>query len=283
MGASRDNEGEEGLMKDYWKPVGGSDSAPKWTVMALETFDAYSDDGPIEALKALFPAGEADGMNFCLFSTSGISGSYCPLERVERSAAKYGFESWSWGDEDAPDDWESPWVTFIVVQPRIWGLRGGNVRIESLEDLNWLKRLRQSSWDAVLTIGREARPEEDEAVQAVHEAFAKLGEVERNIQRVRSVVNSLEEESSVNVTDETARREHEGAVRQALRSDLIKRYGILAFFAWDHLPNKLRDVSKPFAELAWAMAERETSHPAEVAAGLRKLLEAKDCAVRAAL
>lgn len=61
------------------------------------------------------------------------------------------------------------------------------------------------------------------------------------------------------------------------------KYPILAFFAYGHLPPGLQEISRPFSVLAWQMAEEETRYPAEVAAGLRKLLEAKDCAVRAAL
>jgi hypothetical protein len=41
-------------------------------------------------------------------------------------------------------------------------------------------------------------------------------------------------------------------------------------------------VSRPFGELAERMADTLPSGP-ELTAGLRKLLEAKDCAVRAAL
>lgn len=64
---------------------------------------------------------------------------------------------------------------------------------------------------------------------------------------------------------------------------LEKRFPILKFFHYDHLPAHLHGISSPFSALAYQMAERETHHPAELAAGLRKLLEAKDCAVRAAL
>ena len=56
---------------------------------------------------------------------------------------------------------------------------------------------------------------------------------------------------------------------------------ILKFFAYAHLPPYLQSVSKPFAELAGSMAERLEGP--EVTVGLRKLLEAKDCMVRAAL
>lgn len=57
---------------------------------------------------------------------------------------------------------------------------------------------------------------------------------------------------------------------------------ILRYFAWSHLPEKLQLVSKPLGELAEAM-DRTLPDGAEKSAGLRKLLEAKDCFVRAAL
>lgn len=60
-------------------------------------------------------------------------------------------------------------------------------------------------------------------------------------------------------------------------------FPILDFFEYDHLPPHLAKISKPFAELAGSLANRGSNHPQEVTAGLRKLLEAKDCAVRAAL
>lgn len=56
---------------------------------------------------------------------------------------------------------------------------------------------------------------------------------------------------------------------------------ILKFFKYDHLPPKLAAISEPFCVLAHQMA-RELDGP-ELTAGLRKLLEAKDCFVRAAL
>lgn len=60
------------------------------------------------------------------------------------------------------------------------------------------------------------------------------------------------------------------------------RYPILAFFAYAHLPERLQAISRPLGEVALEMAEVLPQGP-EVAAGLRKLLEAKDCFVRAAL
>lgn len=62
-----------------------------------------------------------------------------------------------------------------------------------------------------------------------------------------------------------------------------EKFPILVFFKHDHLPQKLSEISRPFAQMAIRMAESESNHPQEISAGLRKLLEAKDCAVRAAL
>lgn len=67
------------------------------------------------------------------------------------------------------------------------------------------------------------------------------------------------------------------------KGEAKRRYPILGFFEHDHLPERLQDVSKPFSNLAWKIATAFQHHPAEVAACLRKLLEAKDAAVRAAL
>lgn len=57
---------------------------------------------------------------------------------------------------------------------------------------------------------------------------------------------------------------------------------ILKYFTFAHLPPNLQEVSKPIGELARAMDEK-LPDGAEKSAGLRKLLEAKDCLVRALL
>ncbi|UAW96512.1 hypothetical protein pEaSNUABM22_00024 [Erwinia phage pEa_SNUABM_22] len=54
---------------------------------------------------------------------------------------------------------------------------------------------------------------------------------------------------------------------------------IIQFFAYAHLPPHLQAVSKPFALLAQEMDQNLPQGP-EKSAGLRKLLEAKDCMVR---
>ena len=57
---------------------------------------------------------------------------------------------------------------------------------------------------------------------------------------------------------------------------------ILEEFEYAHLPENLQNASAPICHLAYAYAEMETTKGAELTTGLRKLLEAKDCLVRAA-
>lgn len=57
---------------------------------------------------------------------------------------------------------------------------------------------------------------------------------------------------------------------------------ISQFFTYDHLPEKLQAVSKPFCELAATIVATLPRNPERTVA-LRKLMEAKDCAVRALL
>jgi len=56
----------------------------------------------------------------------------------------------------------------------------------------------------------------------------------------------------------------------------------IKYFSYEHLPPKLQEISKPLGELAKLM-EETLPDGAEKSAGMRKLLEAKDCFVRAKL
>ena len=56
---------------------------------------------------------------------------------------------------------------------------------------------------------------------------------------------------------------------------------ILQFFAYEHLPPHLQVISMPFSDLAKTIATNAKTPEATVA--LRKLLEAKDAAVRDAV
>lgn len=89
-------------------------------------------------LRGIFPDGQADEMNFVLFSTSGVHGSYCTIEDVEKECAEGPGAS----------------LTYLVVHPRIVRLAYGNCTPRGPEDFAFLRRLRASSHEAVSRIGR---------------------------------------------------------------------------------------------------------------------------------
>jgi len=105
----------------------------------------------MEMLRQYFPDGSANGLNFVLFSTSGVHGMYTTIEEVEADIRKHGPVP-----PEEPEDsdvYHPREVTFLLVQPRIVGMTYGNVACRTLEDVAYLKRLRESSWTAVRTIG----------------------------------------------------------------------------------------------------------------------------------
>jgi len=54
---------------------------------------------------------------------------------------------------------------------------------------------------------------------------------------------------------------------------------LLQFFECDHLPYNLKEVATHFKVMAYTLCQN-LPHNAESTVALRKLLEAKDCAVR---
>lgn len=68
----------------------------------------------------------------------------------------------------------------------------------------------------------------------------------------------------------------------AATTETVYTNPIMKYFAYEHLPESLQAISKPIGELAKHMDSILPDGP-EKSAGLRKLLEAKDCLVRANL
>lgn len=107
----------------------------------------YSKPSPVlegmgmEALREMFPDGKANEMNFVLFSTSGVHGSYQTIEDIETRIDT--------GEELGASDS----VTFLVVHPRMVWMRYGNAHPKTIADTEYLKSLRESSRDAVSEIG----------------------------------------------------------------------------------------------------------------------------------
>jgi ferritin-like protein len=55
---------------------------------------------------------------------------------------------------------------------------------------------------------------------------------------------------------------------------------LMQFFHYEQLPDRLKEINKPFCELARFIEATLPNNPQKTSA-LRKLLESKDCAVRA--
>jgi hypothetical protein len=58
----------------------------------------------------------------------------------------------------------------------------------------------------------------------------------------------------------------------------------MGFFEFDHLkPGPLQEISKRFHDLAWELFADTRVEGEQLALGMQKLIEAKDCLVRAGL
>lgn len=126
---------------DEWRKSGTGKTGAHYNI-----FSTKGPDQALDLLRHYFPTGEADALNFVLFSTSGVHGSY---ETIEEAWARIGKPL----GEDAPEivtEWE---VTFLIVQSRLVGMTYGECRIRTADDFEFLKKLRASSWAAVQKIG----------------------------------------------------------------------------------------------------------------------------------
>lgn len=119
----------------------------------------------MRGLREMFPSGEAGALNFVLFSTSGVHGTYTLIEEAERA---WRFNAGlpldpPFGEQyDEADDLENaedgkvyqPGVTFLIVHPRVCTVRHGNCEPQTEDDWAFLRRLRETSWTAAQCIGR---------------------------------------------------------------------------------------------------------------------------------
>lgn len=101
------------------------DPSSHYTVMALTQPELG-----MAALRKMFPTAQADQMNFVLFSTSGVHGSYDTIEDVL---------------EEKASGHDKTKLTFLIVQPRLVSLRYGTCIPETTDDFQYLRRLRETS------------------------------------------------------------------------------------------------------------------------------------------
>ena len=125
----------------HWKSIHNKHGA-HYNIYALKR-----DEHGMAALREFFNDDTAWEFNQCLFSTSGVHGTYATIEEAER-IIEAGFK-----DEEG-EDFE-PQVTFLIVQPRIVCTRYGNCEPKNKEDIEFLKWLRMKSYEALVRIGKE--------------------------------------------------------------------------------------------------------------------------------
>lgn len=128
----------------YWESVHDKDGGH------YNNFGCHDKDG-MDALRKFFPEGKASAMNLCLFSTSGVHGTYNTIEESEQAVNE--LEPGEDCKEMEDGEYLSREVTFLIVQPRICTVRHGNCNPQNTDDIAFLKQLRQSSWDEAAKIG----------------------------------------------------------------------------------------------------------------------------------
>lgn len=132
--------------------------------------------------------------------------------------------------------------------------------------------------------------------QAFDRTGAMLGEAEANsarevLERLQKAhpeatefrIKTIEEEKAAveQALNEKDRALH-AEIDRRQEETFIAQDRMLQFFVYGHLPAHLQDISRPFRDLAANIVNKLPSNPERTVA-LRKLLEAKDCAVRALL
>jgi hypothetical protein len=122
--------------------------------------------------------------------------------------------------------------------------------------------------------------------QAFDKTGAFLGEAQAD--SMREVLEKLErahpDAAEVRITrnaNEKARALY-AEIDRRQEAAFIAQDRMLQFFVYGHLPPHLQEISRPFRDLAANIVNTLPSNPERTVA-LRKLLEAKDCAVRALL
>ncbi|MEC4091607.1 hypothetical protein [Pseudoalteromonas rubra] len=98
----------------------------------------------------------------------------------------------------------------------------------------------------------------------------------------KSIAEIVQQEATQSLEQRVAAMEVSIATQETAITAMLLTDGTVEYFEYGHLPQHLQEVSKPIGELAIAMRNRFPNCP-EAAVGIRKLLEAKDCLVRAAV
>lgn len=123
----------ERINEFYELVKGDRGHAPHYCIFAIDQ------ERGVEALRLLFPTGKCDDMNFVLFGTSGVHGTYGNTDQL--------FEDQTGKDKARGVDK----ITVLVVHPRLAGLRFGHI-VVTPEDVEFLNGLRESTRAVISTL-----------------------------------------------------------------------------------------------------------------------------------
>lgn len=118
---------------------------------------SLSNEQAWESIRGIFKKEEDfNRMNFVMFSTSGVHGTYGTLEDAQRRidgkpCAGCSAQSRCFTNECQED--RNMDITFIIMQPRLVRTLFGNLTVQTQEEVDFLKWCRENSWKAMLTIG----------------------------------------------------------------------------------------------------------------------------------
>lgn len=126
---------------DNWRKVLPD---PDYNRIANCVLMAKDDHRTMEDLISLFHVHVNFSLNFILFSTSGVTGSYASIEEVEEDVLH---------PSGKPPEEIKDALTFVIVHPRIHTLRFGNCYPKTPAEFEFLKWLRAESHQALAKIG----------------------------------------------------------------------------------------------------------------------------------
>jgi hypothetical protein len=98
------------------------------SVFLMPAYEVVKLTDGMDVLRSLFPDGEANALNFVMFSTSGTHGSYLSIEEGVASL-----------ETDEPSK-----LTVLIIQPRVVRMLYGEVAITA-DDMPFLLKVRESS------------------------------------------------------------------------------------------------------------------------------------------
>lgn len=101
---------------------------------------------------------------------------------------------------------------------------------------------------------------------------------------VKGAIDFMPEDNALHFTKDDAVNQFDAFYAERFHDEIAHEFlhPLMQYFSYQHLPPHLQEISRPLAELVAKMV-RILPMNMETEAFIRKMLEAKDCAVRAKL